>query len=94
MAIEEKGSLTLPENECCKLQNILLRMQLENEKITNNNLKIEMSKNVLKHLENDLNIWNKNTDEKLQEVGLSIANVEIDAENGTIKPLTALKALG
>ena len=73
----------LNELEIATLQNIMLRMTLERQRI-------EMCQNKLMQLDQQLNGWKREFNKKLEEVDLNIAEVEINAETGQVTKLAML----
>lgn len=91
MASPTKMNLTYIEK--LELQNIMYRMQLKNERLSwlekeHHDTKIDIS-----DLNEELNRWNKKFNKKLKKNGLSIENVNIDAETGEVEPCTPLKVV-
>lgn len=86
----------LTKDEQLELQNIMLRMALEKERIDNLNMKIELTCKEMNKQEQRLSAWQTRFNNKLVKAGTSIEQVDIDAESGRVSILNVkeLKALG
>ncbi|MCK5601178.1 hypothetical protein KAR91_04890 [Candidatus Pacearchaeota archaeon] len=80
----------LVQEEKLELQNIMLRVALEQQRIEKYEACINTAKKELRSLEERLDAWNYVFNIKLKEQGFDISQVEIDAETGEIKPLNAI----
>ena len=81
----------LDKEEQLELQNIMLRIALEQQRIEKYEAKISIAKKELKGLEGYIEAWNLSFGLKLKEHGLDISQVEIDAETGEIRPLGTMQ---
>ncbi|MGW8177918.1 MAG: hypothetical protein ACWGQW_03875 [bacterium] len=84
----------LDQQERIELQNIMLRLALEGEKIKNLENEIKVAKGEMLKQEGHLKIWKGRFDAKLRQCGVTIEQVDIDAETGSVSILGAPEMAG
>lgn len=83
----EKKVLRIPQlerHEQMELQNIMLRLALEGERIKNLEFEIGVAKGEMKKHEGSLKLWKGRFDAKLRACGVTIEQVDINAETGSV----------
>jgi len=75
----------LTEQEKLSLQNIMLRVSLEDQTIQKLQLQISLSKLAQESAKGKLMEWKDSYNIKLKELGLTIDTVDIDAETGAVR---------
>jgi len=82
---EEKVEIPqLNKEERLSLQNIMLRMALEQERISNLGFQIKTCRKELEAQESLLKLWQVEFNKKLKSCNLSIDQLDIDAETGEV----------
>lgn len=87
MAAAEEKTNDIPQlskEERLELQNIMLRMALEKERISRLEAEIVSAQKEFKYQESRLKVWQGTFSGKLKGSGLSIEQVDIDAETGRV----------
>lgn len=84
----------LDRQERIELQNIMLRLALEGERIKNLENDIKMARGEMIKQEGNLRLWKGKFDAKLRQCGLTIEQVDINAENGKVMVLSIPKTIG
>lgn len=87
MAAAEEKSYDIPQlskEERLELQNIMLRMALEQERIGRLEAEVISAQREFKYQESRLKVWQGSFGGKLKGIGLSIEQVDIDAETGKV----------
>jgi len=91
MASEEKEEapqhFKLEELEQLKLQNLMLKLSVEQERVEKHKAMIAEAQASAELVKFHMETWKNNYDKTLSEHGLSIKNVEIDAESGMVIPV-------
>lgn len=87
MAATKEKELEIPQlekGERLELQNIMLRMALEQERIGALKLQIQSCQRELEYQESRLKVWQSGFSGKLKKHDLSIEQLDIDAETGKV----------
>jgi hypothetical protein len=93
-AAEEKAKDDIPQlgkEERLELQNIMLRMALENERVGRLEAEISSARKEFQSQELRLKMWQGAFSGKLKATGLSIEQVDIDAESGKVTILNVVE---
>ena len=77
----------LDKVERLELQNIMLRMALERERIGRLEAEVATARKEFKHQESRLKVWQGSFNGKLKATDISIEQVDIDAESGKVTAL-------
>ena len=77
----------LDQMERLELENIMLRMALESEKLAKYEMLHSESKKAMDQYQKKLETWNKKYEAKLKPLGVTMADIGIDAETGKVFPL-------
>jgi hypothetical protein len=84
--IEKVKIPQLIDIERLELQNLLLKINIDVERIKRFELEIRNARDRVKNSELLITAWNQKFNTKLHEVGLDISKVDINAENGEVVP--------
>jgi len=83
MALKQK----MEELDQLRLQNLMLKLSLEQERIDKHKAMISEAQANSELLKFQIGMWKHEYNVKLNEKGLDINNVQIDAETGMITPI-------
>ena len=84
----EKKAFKLDENSRLTIQNIMLKIALERERINRYRSEMEISEAKIQSLEEEAKLWQKELDVILKENGYD--KVSINAETGEVIPTNVL----
>lgn len=89
--VEHKEIPDLTDSEKLELQNIMLHMALESERVEKYEMQAMLSRREIKHYESKINDWKNQFENKLKENGfndITINMLDINAETGKVKLLS------
>lgn len=84
----------LDRSEQIELQNIMLRLALEGERIRNFESEIKTARGEIIRQKGYLTIWKDKFNTKLSKYGITIEQVDIDAETGVVNISDTSKIIG
>ena len=84
---EQPTVLKLEDNEKLELQNLMLKLTVEQERVEKHKALIAEAQANAELTKLKIESWKTALNKKLEEKGLSIKSVEIDAETGMVIPL-------
>ena len=82
-----KESFKLEEQDHLKLQNLMLKLTVEQERIEKHKAVIAGAQTSAQLIKLHLESWKSEFNKKLNEKGLDINTVEINAESGIVIPM-------
>jgi len=94
MATVEEKTQEIPQlskDERLELQNIMLRMALEQERIKRLEAESATANKEFRYQESRLKVWQGSFSGKLKASGLSIEQVDINAESGKVTALNVIQ---
>lgn len=83
---KDKGIPQLDRDERLELQNIMLKMALEQERVMRFESQISSAQKEVKYQESRMKLWQVSYDKKLKDLGieLTVDQINIDAETGIV----------